>query len=404
MFKTGGSFEVNAIDLIALEALRVYEPTVYQLLPENKKLLTSVSNFGRDNVDEERQKLTALFNNVSPDRMKGVRELIKELFTPVEWAFGGSHYGSDFSESWYLELRVCSEDVFDRYFQFVIPKGDLSQAAMDRLLAATGDREAFRVELNDFASMGLLEVVMDRLEAYKQQIPIGDAIPFVSAMFDAGDQISSERSSMYGLSPAVHAARIIFWYLKQEQDPALRGEILCTALEQTEGLNLPLVFIGFIDRNKDGRSSPEEFVTPNVLQQLKDICIHKISSSLGAGRIPKSLGATLSYWRAWADPEAPAAFCNALVQTTGGLLQFLRAFVVCARSHGIADHVVTPHWYMQRNYIEAFLPFDLVESKVNTLPADAALSAEDARAISAFKKAAERRRAGKPDDGPFALD
>jgi hypothetical protein len=59
---------------------------------------------------------------------------------------------------------------------------------------------------------------------------------------------------------------------------------------------------------------------------------------------------------------------------------------------------------MRRNDIEAFLPFDLVESKVNTLPADAVLSAEDERALSAFKEAAERRRAGKPDEGPFALD
>jgi len=59
---------------------------------------------------------------------------------------------------------------------------------------------------------------------------------------------------------------------------------------------------------------------------------------------------------------------------------------------------------MQRNFIEAFLPFDLLESKVNTLPADTVLSAEDERAVSAFKKAAERRRAGKSDDNPLAWD
>jgi hypothetical protein len=336
--------------------------------------------------------------------VEGVRELIKQLFPPVEWAFGGTHYGSDWTEDWYRKLRVCSDDVFDRYFQFVIPKGDLSQAAVDRILAATGDREALRAELDALASQGLLEVAMDRLEDYKQQIPIAHAIPFVTAMFDACDQLSSERSGMYELSPAVHAGRIILWYLKQEQDPAKRGEILRTALEQTDGLNLPLVFTSFIDSNKDEHGSPEEFVTTNALQQLKDTCIRKIQSSLDAGRIPKNLADTLSYWRAWAGPEGPTAFCNALIQTTDGLLQFLRAFVVCARSHGTGDYVATPHWYMQRNYIEAFLPFDLVESKVNTLPADTVLSAEDERAISAFKKAAERRRAGKSDQDPFALD
>jgi hypothetical protein len=59
---------------------------------------------------------------------------------------------------------------------------------------------------------------------------------------------------------------------------------------------------------------------------------------------------------------------------------------------------------MRSRDIEAFVPFDSVESKVNVLPADAVLSAEDERAVLAFKKAAERRRTGRPDDGPHALD
>jgi hypothetical protein len=85
-------------------------------------------------------------------------------------------------------------------------------------------------------------------------------------------------------------------------------------------------------------------------------------------------------------------------------LQFLKAFVGCARSHNITDYVVTPHWYIRRRDIENFLPFDAVESKVNDLPAGAVSSPEDERAVSAFKKTADRRRAGKADEDPFALD
>ncbi len=54
MFKTDGGFDVNVIDLIALEALRVYEPEVYQALSENKRLLTTLS---RGPNDEARRKL-----------------------------------------------------------------------------------------------------------------------------------------------------------------------------------------------------------------------------------------------------------------------------------------------------------------------------------------------------------
>jgi predicted KAP-like P-loop ATPase len=403
MFKADDSFEVNAIDLIALEALRVYEPTVYQALPENKRLLTGTSDFGRGRNDEERRKLAALLDNVPPERTEGVRELVKHLFPPAEWAFGGSHYGTDWTDVWYRELRVCSEDVFDRYFHFVLPRGELSQAAIDRLLAASGDRGAFRAELNVLAAKGLLEVAMDRLEAYKQQIPIAHAIPFVTAMFDSTDQLSSERTGMFELSPVMHAERIIFWYLKQEQDPARRGEILRAAIEHTDGLSLPLGFINLIDPNQGDRTSPEEFVPADVLQQLKDACVRKINSFLAAGQIPKDLSGTLYCWRTWAGPDGPTAFCTAMIQTPAGLLQFLRAFVVCARSHALTDYVVTPHWYIRRRDIETFVPFDAVEDKVTALPADTALSPEDDRAVAAFKKAAERRRTGESDENPFAI-
>lgn len=167
LFKSGGAFEVNVIDLIALETLRVYEPDFYLALPKNKSLLTDVRDFGRGNRDEERQKVNALLEGVPAARSDAVRELIKHLFPPVEWVLGSSHYGTDWTERWSRELRVCSEDMFDRYFHFVLPPGDLSQGIIGRLMAATGDREALRLELEALASRDLLEIAMDRLEAYK---------------------------------------------------------------------------------------------------------------------------------------------------------------------------------------------------------------------------------------------
>jgi hypothetical protein len=403
LFKGEDSFEVNVIDLIALEVLRVHEPELYRALPANKDLLTAVSDLGIGKSDKERQKLNAILNAVPPTRLEGARELIGRLFPPAQWAFGGSHCGVDFADSWYRELRVCSEDVFDRYFHLIVPKGDLSQAAVDRLLRATADRDALRQELNNLASKGLLKVAMDRLEAYKQEIPIGHAVPFVTAIFDVGDLLSMDDSGMIGIASAMHAQRIVLWYLKQEQDPLKRGVALGAAIEKTDGLNLPVRFTGLIDPNQQSGTPGEEFVPADVFQELKETCVRKIATRLNAGPLPndlvKNLLGILYHWRAWAGPDGPTAFCESLIQTTDGLLQFLRAFVVCARGHALTDHVVTSDCYIRRSDIEAFLPFDMVETKVSSLASDAALSAEDQRAVSAFKDAAERRRTGKSDEG-----
>ena len=133
--------------------------------------------------------------------------------------------------------------------------------------------------------------------------------------------------------------------------------------------------------------------------------MNKIQSRATAGQLPaKNFGGLLFRWKEWAGTDGPSAFCDTLVRSDEGLLQFLRAFVVRSTSQGMSDYVAKPRWYIRRSQIEAFVPFELVESRVNAVPASALLSPEDQRALTAFKKAAERRRAGKSDDDPFAMD
>jgi hypothetical protein len=64
---------------------------------------------------------------------------------------------------------------------------------------------------------------------------------------------------------------------------------------------------------------------------------------------------------------------------------------------------VTPHWYIRRRDTEAFVLFDAIESRVDSLPAGLALSSEVERALRAFRDAAERRRADRPDEDPFRM-
>lgn len=403
MFKSDGSFEVNAIDLIALEALRVYEPSLYQALSENKKLLTAVKDLGSSRRDGDRTKVTGLLNTVASDRVEGVREVIQQLFPPVQWAFGGSTYTPEWSETWYRDLRVCSEKAFDRYFQLALASGDLSQATLQRLLDRTNEREALGEELNALARKGQLEVAMDRLSIYRDQIPIDHAVPFLAAIFDVGDQLSNQEPGMLSLSPAMKVQVFIVRYLRREADTTRRGEIIRSVFEQTEGLKLPVTFVNLIGAPQGENTPHEEFVTAAVLERLKNICVLKITSFLNSGGISENLSLLFS-WRAWAGPEAPAAYCEAQINSTDGLLRFLRTFLLVARSAGISDRVDTSHWYMRSGDIDLFVPFESVQSKVNDLPADAVLSAEDERAVSAFKKAAERRRTGRTDEGPHALD
>ncbi len=138
LFRNKGSFEVNPIDLIALEVLRVFEPGAYQRIANSKFELTERHGLH----EEDRRKRTeaaveSILSQATESRRPHVRELLNELFPHVQ-KIG---YGDGFLEKWYRDLRVCHPDVFDRYFHLTIPEGDISQAGLDTIMSLAGDRD-----------------------------------------------------------------------------------------------------------------------------------------------------------------------------------------------------------------------------------------------------------------------
>jgi predicted KAP-like P-loop ATPase len=89
VFRGASSFEVNPVDLIALEVLRVFEPAVYRALARNKDLLTRRSERGLESERTRKaaeQAIISIVDVAPPERREHVREIIKQLFPPAEWA------------------------------------------------------------------------------------------------------------------------------------------------------------------------------------------------------------------------------------------------------------------------------------------------------------------------------
>jgi len=59
-------------------------------------------------------------------------------------------------------------------------------------------------------------------------------VPFITALFDIGDELPDKLVGLFSIGPDVHASRIIHWYLKQEilevTDPAERVQTVLEVL------------------------------------------------------------------------------------------------------------------------------------------------------------------------------
>lgn len=406
LFTNNETFEVNPVDLIALEVLRVFEPDVYKQLSEAKSILTDMhddSVLFQSSRDEARSVVESIVRNVSKENSLQVKEILKQLFPSIEWVFSGHGYGAGFEEQWFRELRVCHPDIFDRYFLFSIPEGDISQADLDVILSLTSNREALVTKFKSLNERGLLSVALNRLEAYKQKIDLKYAVPFITSLFDIGDKLPIEETGLYGIDPETHASRIIHWYLKQEKDNEARGKILKEAMKATTGLYLPVMKTSIEVSRHEKKNEPDAFtVDEDDLIELKKICIDKIKESASSWVLKKhhKMAYILYRWREWGSPEEPQKWVKELVETKEGLLSFLTYFLQKSTSQEEESYVYKTHYYIKLKNIEDFIPVDIIKCKIENLPTDD-LTDQEQKAVDAFKKALKEREEGKPDESKW---
>jgi predicted KAP-like P-loop ATPase len=392
---TRGSLEVNPIDMIGLEVLRVFEPDVYHLLPQSKEALITQNVARARLTDMEKQeslRLAALIAAAQPPSRAAAKEILEQLFPNVT-------QGNE--DVFYRELRVCHPNVFDRYFLLSIPEGDVSQADLDAFLASTNDRDEMVTQFNGFKERGLLAVVLNRLEAYKQEVPLANAIPFITALFDIGDNLPEGQAGMFAIETWIHASTIISWHLMKEPDHSKRLSYLSEAVRSTVGIYLPAMKIALeTDSQKEGRTANERLLSDEGVDELKLICVKNIRRAAESGQLSTQprLSTLLGIWVEWGGPQEVQAWVERLTQSRDGLIIFLERMTDKATSSGGGG--TQEHWYIQLRIVERLIDPELLASRLESLKPQGQNESE-VRAIRAFEFALRRRREGKLDGRPW---
>ncbi|TAJ42470.1 MAG: hypothetical protein EPO55_02210 [Reyranella sp.] len=400
LFKSAEAFEVNQIDLIAIETLRVFEPDLHRALSRSQSLLISAQGRDAAAVAAHGQSVKDLLSFVAPERKSAVEELLKELFPSVARVFGGSAYGPDWHARWTTDRRICSSVFFDRYFEFGLREKTTSESDFVALLGATAHREDFVATIREFQGRGLLDAVLARLDDYKEKIPVENTEQFLLALFDIGDDLVDDVGAFVG--PHMYVVRAALWHMRRIQPLDRRGEIVIEALKGSQGLSVPARLIsGDISRREKADDRSWLLFTEDQLVSAKAVWVVKVSARaaqepLQFANSPHLLG-NLYTWREFADESAPRGWVKELLELPGGALAFLRAITVRSVVHTVGDRVSRDKWTTRLKYLEDFTSIEVIEHKTKE-ESKGSLTEADVRALQAFEKALERRKAGKSDD------
>ena len=161
--------QVALVDILALEAIRVFLPDVFRRIQTAIEGLTSTSDVygGRGDPSHLKFQIDTLIA-AAGEQGEVVRSLVQTLFPAGQRHVGGSHYGGDWKNRWLRERRVAHEDVLRLYLERVVGERLLIFADAENAWTCMTDGKALDAYLRSLP-IERIEDVISSLEAYEDE-------------------------------------------------------------------------------------------------------------------------------------------------------------------------------------------------------------------------------------------
>lgn len=387
---SGSVLEVNIVDFLILEALRVFEPDLHQALFEERNLLLQRMR-SRNGSRREADQAAAeqLVAHVKEERRDIAREVLRDLFPPIEWAYGGPEYADDFLSIWIGEKRVCTTHYFPRYFELQTAPGEISESDFVAFVEAAATSDGMNAAIDDMEAEGLLPSLVARLDEAVERLPVQHATVLLPGMFVIAQRLAgTERANPFG-SPWVSAWRSTNRYLKRVA-PEERGALALDAFRQTGALSVAALIIHLSDPTTRDQGSGREFdpaldlVTVEAMKAEWLRIMRDRALDTDALLAQPDLVTQLYTWRDYAGTfDEPRAWVAAATNMDAGFACLATRLMKTIRSHAMGDHVSVSEHTFDRDTLDDFIGIDIARGRCEAI--DPALFPEHEVALRALQ-------------------
>jgi predicted KAP-like P-loop ATPase len=374
--------EVNPADFLAITAIQVFVPEVYQKIRENKEVFTSISTTFDKAKPEYKQICDEIVSSVDPKVKKFLLNYLEVLFPNINAFYGGFFHDISFKKSWRIDRRVCSEDFFDVYFKLSIPNWEISQSEMKLLIEYGNNREKFTNKLVELMESGKILRFLAIFPDHASKIKQDNIENIVSSILDIGDLFPDDESIFYGTPMRINI--IISFLLKRLPTQNQRFDVLKNSMNKNT--NSLYTFVWEVDcldelhgryRHKETKTSEEDLIiSSKQLDELESLACNKIKSWDEEGRLEKhkKILPILQIWKQWREDETEIeSVIKKIIECDNNLINFISNCISPVHSMSINDYVGKTSWNISFKAIEDFIDLNVVESRLKDINASGKL-------------------------------
>jgi predicted KAP-like P-loop ATPase len=380
---SGNMIEVNIVDFLALEVLRVFEPALLEALYQERDLLLSGKYNNSNKKEDVEQGVQELLKFTSGPYREWARGFIMDLFPIVSWALGKGIFSEQNKREWLSHKRVCSPRYFSRYFELQSSTGEISDGELLDFLNLTSDEDGLKNRVDFYQENGFLPSLVRRLGESVDTLPLENVSVLLPAMFEIGEKIASIEDIgplNFNWAAAWQSTHHFIRRIEAEK----RGDLAIDALKKSEALTLAAALIDINDPENPGNHISGNFHpilhsdTVNVMKKEWVTQIQALANKSDQIMGRNNLVYLLYHWRSYSGSlEQPKLWVANMIKSDDGFINILRKFMYKTQSHNGSDRVMKISNVFYSEVIEDYIGINLAKRRLIQIDAEVFRKNED---------------------------
>ncbi|WP_336640891.1 KAP family P-loop NTPase fold protein [Microbacterium sp. USHLN272] len=243
---------IETVDVLALEALRVFRPEIFAAIHRARVALTETQGAFGGNKNSDHQSAIDKLLAVADQDSDVVRALIRRLFPAARTYLENTSYGAEWKPTWKRDHRVAYIGYLELYFGRTLPTDLVAVQHAEVLLARLTDPTAL-AEYLDALPKKDWESVISELETYQTDFVAESVIPASIALLNRIPDMPERqnRGMLDWSSPDIVVTRVVIRLLRRIDDEPARDAAVRQIFAGVETLSSREVLIHSVGALKD---------------------------------------------------------------------------------------------------------------------------------------------------------
>jgi predicted KAP-like P-loop ATPase len=320
--------EVNPIDYIAIETIKIYYPNAYRFIYRNKNLFLGNELNLKESISNElsgkteKELILKEFNDFKPQ----IKSLLKLLFPQFRISSDETNDFGGYDSSWQKEQRICSGHYFENYYLQEIPADQVSQADINYFLDENHRHDEYLNRLKQLVPEKCFNNFLVRLDAnldYKN-IWVGQdmflSLADISEFYDHRRLLNLE-------SVDIFIGSMIIKYLDvHDKDRAFL--IFDDIMYRSTSIYMILLIILKIEKDNPSKIINGGQWSEETLYNCKKGWLAKVEAAYINKTLKtlKGLRSILYYWNKWCENDHVELFVDEL-DTSRAIINLLQDYI-----------------------------------------------------------------------------